>query len=152
LAVRRGPYLQRGTHDQITVRWRTNLPTYSRERYGLAPGNLTGTSVVPGLRTDHEVVETGLQPDTRYFYSVGDAQQTLAGADADHFFFTAPPVGAPQTTRIWAIGDAGTGTAGQRAVRDAYLAFSGNTYTDVWLMLGGLLIPGADVDVIKLHR
>jgi len=39
-------------------------------------------------------------------------------------------------TRIWAIGDSGTGSLWQRAVRDAYTAFARGRPTDVWLMLG----------------
>ena len=56
--------------------------------------------------------------------------------DANHFFFTAPPVGTEQAIRIWALGDSGTANANAAAVRNAYLSFTGSQYTHVWLMLG----------------
>jgi hypothetical protein len=37
---------------------------------------------------------------------------------------------------MWAIGDAGTGTAQQTAVRDAYLAASSIEATNLWAVLG----------------
>ena len=55
------------------------------------------------------------------------------------WFFTAPTGNKP--VRIWALGDSGTATqpgyaVQQAGVRDAYHAFTGGRYTDVWLMLG----------------
>ncbi|NJN00766.1 MAG: metallophosphoesterase [Aquincola sp.] len=38
--------------------------------------------------------------------------------------------------RFWVIGDSGTGDQNARAVRDAYRAYAGATYTNLWLMLG----------------
>jgi hypothetical protein len=49
--------------------------------------------------------------------------------------------------RVWVIGDAGTLTAGQFAVRDAYTAFAGGRPTDAWLMLGdNAYFFGTDVE------
>jgi hypothetical protein len=47
-----------------------------------------------------------------------------------------PPPGTPKPTRIWAIGDFGTGYPAQYAVRDAFANFTSGRRTDVWLMLG----------------
>ncbi len=133
--VTRGPYLQVGTPSSIHVRWRTDAPAESYVRYGLAPDNLDHLAGDAALTTEHEVVLTGLSADTEYFYSVGTSTATLAGG-SDYVFFTSPPAGTSFPTRIWVIGDAGTGTADQMAVRDAYYNFTGTRYTDVWLMLG----------------
>lgn len=150
IAVVRGPYLQTGTPTQTTVRWRTNLPTDSKVRYGGAVGSLAGTVSLPGLRTEHVVTLTNLLPATRYYYAIGDSDGDWAGDDADHFFQTSPIPGSPKRTRVWAIGDSGTSeeydqgdlTGGVRGwVRSynlfyEYLAYSSNRYTDVWLLLG----------------
>ncbi len=131
--VTRGPYLQRGSTTNITVRWRTNVPTDSQVRIGLSPAALAPAGSEAKPRTEHEIVLTGLTPDTRYYYSVGNASQPLAG-DATHFFLTAPTNAKP--TRVWVIGDAGTAGSAARSVYNAYRSFTGARYTDVWLMLG----------------
>jgi hypothetical protein len=133
-AVTRGPYLQRGGGTNVTVRWRTSTPASSVVRYGLAPGALTWTHAAGGpATTEHEVPLQGLQPDTRYYYSIGTLGFELAG-DETHFFVTAPTAARP--TRVWVIGDAGTANASQRAVYEAYRNLTGDRHTDVWLMLG----------------
>ena len=49
--------------------------------------------------------------------------------------------------RVWVLGDSGTAHMNADAVRDAYLAFTGTRYTDVWLMLGDNAYPiGTDDD------
>ena len=145
LAVKRGPYLQQGGPDQVTVRWRTNIASDQRVRFGSGPGSLTSLVDVPGASTDHEVMLTGLSPDTTYFYSIGTTTQVLAGDDAEHFFLTSPPAGTAKDTRVWVIGDAGTGLSAQREVRDAYYNFTGATHTDLWLMLGdNAYVTGTD--------
>jgi hypothetical protein len=128
--VTRGPYLQMGTPTSILVRWRTNSAAESVVRYGTAADSLSLTSSVTGTRTEHQIQLTGLSPDTQYWYSVGTA------ADADCTFRTPPTAGTARSTRIWVIGDAGTATSEQRAVRDAYLSFSATRPADVFLMLG----------------
>ena len=45
------------------------------------------------------------------------------------------PTGA-KPTRIWVLGDPGTGTSVQTSVRDAYYTYTGAVHTDLWLMLG----------------
>jgi acid phosphatase type 7 len=49
---------------------------------------------------------------------------------------TAPAPGTAKPTRVWVLGDPGTGSSAQTAVRDAYYNFTGSRYTDLWLMLG----------------
>ncbi len=135
-SVTRGPYLQTGTSSGVIVRWRTDVATESVVSYGPSPSELS--LVVDDLTptTEHEVAVTGLSPATTYFYAVGTLAQVLAGGDGDHMFVTAPEPGTEQPTRIWVLGDSGTANANARAVRDAYLGFTGSRRTDVWLMLG----------------
>jgi len=138
VTLTRGPYLQLGTSTSMVVRWRTDVATTGVLRVGDQPDALSRpharvTGAVP--TTEHELEITGLKPDTRYFYSVGDSAQTLAGG-ASYTFVTAPVPGTPKATRIWAIGDAGTANKDQAAVRDAYYAYTKQRATDVFLMLG----------------
>jgi hypothetical protein len=133
LGIVRGPYLQTATKHSIIVRWRTDVPYDSEVRYGTTPGQLNTVVNVPGFVTEHEVPLTGLSPKTKYYYSVGHSAGVLA-AGPDYYFITHPP--APQPTRIWVIGDSGTGSAQARAVFDQYRALAGTRYTDLWLMLG----------------
>lgn len=135
VTLTRGPYLQLGTPTSMVVRWRTDVATSSVVKVGDQPGALSRLVAGDAPTTEHEVVISGLQPDTRYYYSVGDAARALSG-DATHTFVTAPLHGTPKATRIWAIGDAGTANKDQAAVRDAYYAFTKERATDVFLMLG----------------
>ncbi|MGH9461292.1 MAG: fibronectin type III domain-containing protein, partial [Vicinamibacteria bacterium] len=135
-SVTRGPYLQSGTDTSVVVRWRTDIATDSRVRYGDAPGNLTSFVDLPTVSREHEVTLENLSPDTVYYYAVGTTAAILAGADASYFFVTPPMVGVPKPTRIWVLGDSGTADGNAAAVRDAYYAFTGDRHTDLWLMLG----------------
>lgn len=132
--VTRGPYLQIGTPTSIVVRWRTSSASDSRVRYGTTQGSLNSIADDASSTTEHIVQLDGLSPNTKYFYSIGTSSATLAGDDANHYFFTSPT--GSKSTRVWALGDAGTANGDQRAVRDAYYNFTGSRHTDLWLMLG----------------
>ena len=134
-AVTRGPYLQTGTPTSVVVKWRTNPATDSRVEYGSTAADLGGASTDDAVTTEHEVRLTQLTPGKRYFYAIGTSTVRLAG-DANYFFRTSPLPGTMQPVRVWVLGDAGTSDFRQRAVRDAYYAFNGTNYTDLWLMLG----------------
>jgi hypothetical protein len=131
--VTRGPYLQNGSTTATTVRWRTDAVTDSVVRYGTTAGSLTLSASDSTSTTEHEVRLTGLSANTKYFYSIGTSAATLASGP-DYFVLTAPTGAKP--TRIWVLGDPGTGSLVQTAVRDAYYAYTGSTHTDLWLMLG----------------
>src|SRR5262245_11011841 len=134
--VTRGPYLQRGGPDRVTVRWRTNVATNSRVRYGPWPAPPVLDADLAASTTEHEITLTGLAPDTHYGYSVGSTTAVLAGGDATTTFTTAPLPGTAKPIRIWAIGDAGTAIQPQLDVRDAYEEYTSGRPTDLWLMLG----------------
>ncbi len=133
--VIRGPYLQVGTSSNLTVRWRTSSATDTRVDYGADMNLLNQTVSHTALATDHEIKLSGLQPDTKYFYAIRTSTQLLANG-ASYYFVTAPIPGTAKPTRIWAIGDFGTGFAAQRQVRNAYTNFTANRHTDAWLFLG----------------
>ncbi len=137
ITVVRGPYLQQSSPDAVTVRWRTADPTESVVAFGTELGSLLSLAEgPPGPKTEHEVRLTGLTPDTLLHYAFGTPESDLVGGDADHYVVTPPPTGTSKPTRVWVIGDAGTGSSAQEAVRDAYYTFTGATRTDLWLMLG----------------
>lgn len=140
-AVIRGPYLQLGTPTSMVVQWRTAAAVDSVVRYGTRPDQLSTVTMVAGVRTDHAVTLTGLEPHTRYFYAVGTSSDVLAGGDTSHAFTTAPPRGAVAPVRIWVLGDAGTANATARAVRDAYAKAEGSRGTQLILMLGDNAYP-----------
>ncbi len=142
-AMSRGPYLQQGTPHSIVVRWRTDAPMGSKVTYGRG-GNLTQSVETAEQTIEHEVKLSGLQPDTRYYYSVGSPSGILASGFSQ-FFTTASIIEKP--TRIWAIGDSGTASPDAQRVWEAYEAFTGGRFTDVWLMLGdNAYNSGTDAD------
>ncbi len=134
--ISRGPYLQQGTSNEMTVRWRTDVNTETVVRYGTILGALSQTQSVAGTRTEHEISISGLNADTFYYYSVGTSTGALAGDDADHYFLTAPVAGSQKPTRVWVLGDSGTADNNAAAVRDGYFNYTGSTHTDLWMMLG----------------
>ena len=134
--ITRGPYLQLGTPQSVVMRWRTDVASNSRVQAGASPAALTMTFDDTSVTTEHEVTLTGLTPDTQYYYSVGSTTATLAGGSTNYYFITSPPHGTPVPMRIWVLGDAGTRTASQRAVRDAFYGANAGRHTDLWLMLG----------------
>lgn len=134
-SVTRGPYLQNGTPNSVIVRWRTNVATNSRVSFGTSAASLTTNVDDAALTTEHQIQLSGLTPNTQYYYSVGSTTAALASG-SDYSFFTAPPAGTVQPTRIWVLGDSGTKDAVAAGVRNGYASFTGTRNTDVWLMLG----------------
>ncbi len=135
VSVIRGPYLQLGTPTSMTVRWRTDGLIDSRVRYGTSLADLNLNADDLRLTNEHSVTLTGLLPNTTYYYAVGSTTKTMAGG-VDYFFTTSPAPGTSHPTRIWVLGDSGTGDASARSVRDAYYGYVGTRTADLWLMLG----------------
>ncbi len=133
--ILRGPYLQNGSATNVTVRWRTDVPTPSLVRFGTNAIDLDQTATSGLVTTNHEVRLTQLLPDTKYYYAFGSCPEALSGS-ALTYFVTAPELGTPKPTRIWVVGDAGTANIHQINVRNAYQAFNGTRHTDLWLTLG----------------
>jgi hypothetical protein len=136
IALVRGPYLQIGTATSGVVRWRTDYPSNARVFYGTNASNLDVVAEQASVTNEHIVPLTGLQPDTKYYYSIGSSTRMLASG-TDYWFNTAPVPGTPKPTRVWVLGDPGTANNNQRNVRNAYYDFAAATRpADLWLMLG----------------
>ncbi|MGC4017345.1 MAG: Ig-like domain-containing protein [Luteolibacter sp.] len=150
--LQRGPYLNMANQNSIVVRWRSSQSVIGRVRYGLAPDALTQSTDETSAATDHEIRLTGLTPYTRYYYSVGSAQDALTPESsevtsfkatgtavptaADYTFRTSPVPGTAVDTRIWIVGDCGRGTSTQAGGREAYESFTGQRIPDLNLQLG----------------
>ncbi len=135
-SVTRGPYLQSATDTSVVVRWRTGVPTTSAVRFGSSPGSLDEIVSDGASVQEHELPVGGLDPDSRYYYTVGTTDASLTTADSTHFLTTSPVPGTDRPVRVWIIGDSGTANSNAAVVRDAYLSFAGSEHADLWLMLG----------------
>jgi len=133
--VLRGPYLQRASDSEVTIRWRTLNRRDAVVRFGTNAANLNQQASNFKVGKNHYVRIKGLNPDTRYYYSVGDSTDSFTPG-TDQYFNTHPVPGNSSPTRIWVLGDSGTANANAAAVRDAYFQFNGDSHADVWLMLG----------------
>ncbi len=134
--VRRGPYWQMATPTSLVVRWRTDVATDSRVRYGTALDALSHSVADATLTTEHELQLTGLTPDTLYYFSIGSATDEVLPPSPAQAVRTPPVVGSEKPTRVWVVGDAGTADGNQAAVRDAFVTYAGARPADLWLMLG----------------
>lgn len=70
------PEILPAAEGATTVRWKLDSPAGGRVRYGLAPDKLDQTES-DAVGTSHAVTLRGLQPGTRYFFSVGTARNPL---------------------------------------------------------------------------
>ena len=120
----------------FTLRWRTSTSTTSRIRYGTDPQSLNQDVNSPNPTTEHELRVTGLQPDTRYYYQVETATDTIAGPHSSHYVKTLPPVGTVRRFHFWAMGDFGDGSVKQRQVLDMLKTHPMGRQPDAWLFLG----------------
>ena len=129
----RGPYLQSATPSSIVVRWRTAVAVPSRVFFIDAGGGPARVVERPDAVTEHEVLLPGLAPGTRYLYSIGAASD---GSQQGYRFTSAPAPGSAQATRVWVLGDPGTGDANAAAVRDGFKKFSEAKAANLILTLG----------------
>ena len=130
-----GPYLQMATDTSMTIRWRTDSVSNSIVRYGFTPGNLSFSVTFPALVTEHIVRLSGLNPATKYYYSIERTGQ-IVQRDSVNLFFTAAPPGSTLPTNIWVTGDCGTLQSTQTDVMNEFLNHVGNQYINAWLLLG----------------
>lgn len=135
LSVTRAPYLQESGTDRMRIRWKTDNNSNSVVRYGTSQSNLNKTKTVSGSRKNHKVDITGLSPNTKYYYSIGSSSQTLRSGSS--YFFRTNPSNGSAKTRIWVVGDSGTGDSNQRRVRDAFYNYADNTkQANLFIVLG----------------
>jgi predicted phosphohydrolase len=131
----RGPYLQVASSTGIMIRWRTDVSSRSKVRYGTAPDKLDQFVDDNNLVTEHKVKLTGLQPYTKYYYSVGELRTVLQG-DQNNFFVTLPQAGKPGHYRIAALGDCGNNSINQRQNKEQLLKYLGKEELNAWVLLG----------------
>ncbi|MBL7766074.1 MAG: metallophosphoesterase [Chitinophagaceae bacterium] len=135
--VIRGPYLTQASPNSLIICWNTDVPCNAQVLYGTAPGALFNSNTSLNIGLSHKIELSNLQPETRYYYSIGTGTQTLKSGSA--FYFVTPPPPTPQCEkpiRFWAMGDMGKQTQQQIDVRNAYLKFIDTVYTDGWILLG----------------
>ena len=137
----RGPYLQRGSQTAIAVKWRTSVACVGRVEVGPSFGTYTTATADGGcLTTEHEVLVTGLNPDTKYFYRIGTTASLVLQQTTTNFFTTVPPPNTTRKTRIVAFGDCGrfnsTYQDDNLANYQTYLSANGIDAADAWILLG----------------
>lgn len=134
IAVQRGPYLQMLTPNSIHIRWKTDVATNSRVNYGtdMSYGNLVDSSASV---FEHEIKISGLNPNTKYYYTIGTSTKELQG-NINNFFKTSLPTGSTDPFRMWVTGDFGNGSSAQDAVRNAYTTYAGSNLANFWIWLG----------------
>ncbi len=140
-------FLQQLGSDRVIVKWRGNAddgPEATNVCFGTDMAALPASSKTEATvtATGHsEVLLSGLEPGTTYYYSVGGA----GAADEAHQFRTAPVTGelpSDGNTRIWIVGDSGVGGTGDPEsgyVRDGFMTFAknnGDEPADLFVMLG----------------
>lgn len=131
----RGPYLQAVTPSSAVIRWRTDVLTRGIVHFGRSADFLDRNVQDTVLVTEHKLLVEGLQPNTRYFYSIGSFKDTLQIGPND-YFMTLPQPGSEAMYRIAAVGDCGNNSVNQRDVRDALLKYLGGYYLNAWILLG----------------
>ncbi|MES2777206.1 MAG: PKD domain-containing protein [Bacteroidota bacterium] len=132
----RGPYLQMGNGNAVTLRWRTDVATNSRIAVGTTQGTYPLVANNATVTTEHEVRITGLTPDTKYYYSFGSSTASIQSA-ASNYFMTAPPASATRKIRIAAYGDCGRNSNGfQSGTLSSYLSQTGSNPAEIMLLLG----------------
>jgi acid phosphatase type 7 len=131
----RGPYLQMGKQDSISIRWRTDIATDTKVSWGSAFGAYPFSHSDATLTTEHELRIGTLLPDTKYFYTIGGTAFTLQ-ADNTNYFLTAPPDVPNRKLRFIAVGDCGNASTNQINVKNTYLNYIGTNNTDAMILLG----------------
>lgn len=154
----RGPYLQLARQDGITIVWRTDKalknPRVAYQKEGdrklsqcaanaILPRGLAGQdklSKAPEGTIQYEATISGLEPDTSYRYFIFDGDAELLKSDVDHRFSTHPPAGKATPTRIWVVGDSGTGEYHQLLVHRAMQIYTKETKRplDFYLHVGDM--------------
>ncbi len=122
----RWPYLQQVTPHSARVIWATDAQGSPAFEYAVSYGSATLLIPVASRRVttpdgdyyEHRVVLGNLAPDTWYTYRIYDAGVNLT-PHGERQFQTAPLDGG---FTFFVIGDTGTGTTAQRALRDLMTA------------------------------
>ena len=136
VSISRGPYLQKASASNMTIRYRTASATQSIIKYGTDINNLNQTYSNTTPKTEHIVDITGLSANSTYYYRIENSAAVILPESTDLYFKTHPTIGTEQSIRMWILGDCGTANNNQRSVRDAYYNYVGTGHTDGILFLG----------------
>ena len=136
ITVTRGPYLQNQSPQEITIKWRTDIPTDSVVYWGKEVNHLNQVISNLSLTNDHELTINNLIIEAQFYYAIGNSSQILAGDDSSHYFNVPPIHGSQKPFSFWVLGDSGTANNDAAAVRDAYYQYAQNKTTNLWFMLG----------------
>ncbi len=132
----RGPYLQKASPTNITVRWRTNVYDRSRVMYGQNLSELEYFVDDSTLVSEHSIQLDNLKPNTRYYYTIGNLADTTIQGDASNYFVTLPEKDSEQLIRIAGFGDCGNNSINQRKVRDAVEDYIAGKPLTAWILMG----------------
>ena len=131
----RGPYLQVGKQDSITIRWRTNVVSNSRVKWGTVFGTYPNIVDSATSTTEHIVRIGGLTADTKYWYTIGSTTVTLQATNTN-YFLTLPLSNTTRKLRFLAIGDCGNNSTNQVNVKNTFLNYIGANDVDAMILLG----------------
>ena len=153
--ITRGPYLQLCHSSGVTVVWRSDeqladptvkfwQPNASRP-LGFKEEVLQRTaegsqplSEIPEGQIQYEVKLSGLPSDTTFNYALFDGETALTAKDDNLSFATHPQIGTVHPTRIWVVGDSGTGQKHQRDVHTAMQTYTAGKAIDFYLHVGDM--------------
>jgi acid phosphatase type 7 len=135
-SLTRGPYLNIGTPESMTIRWRSAATEVGVVKYGVDYNNLTDSVVESQSKTEHIVKINGLQANTKYYYSIGANSTYYTANSQDYFFKTSPVVNSNQKVRAWLTGDFGNGSQQAIDVKNVFLQNYRDIDTDMWIWLG----------------
>ena len=81
------PLIQNITHQHVVVRWQTSEPATTRLVIGTSSDAMDQVETKNGLKTQHNLPVTGLDPDTIYYFQVqtSDTEGNLAMSDIMSF-------------------------------------------------------------------
>jgi acid phosphatase type 7 len=135
----RGPYLQMASQTAITFRWRTQSASDTKVELGTTYGTYPIVFTDATSTTEHVIRVTGLDPDTKYYYRIGNTTASIQGA-TDNFFTTVPPTNTTRKIRIAAFGDCGRNSSTYQDENLTnyrnYLSTNGIDAPDAWILMG----------------
>jgi hypothetical protein len=132
----REPYLQQLSSESVVVVWRGTTTHAGTVFYGTDSANLSN-EVQSSEGLQHEVLLSGLAPNTEYTYRIVSGSETLS-LEPVYTFNTAPPVGDRAPFQMWIVGDSGTGGGAQYSVKEAMKAVVGSSLPDLYLHVGDM--------------